>query len=80
MNCNLTQAERDRLIAETLLKLADQCSAGLAGIDAKNASLEDARVRLQDINRLIWELRWEVGPDAGGEPVLDTPNKAEAAE
>lgn len=73
---------RDQLIAAGLIKIADCCSEALAAAESRHFSAENARDNITDINRLVWELRWDVGP-AGGETELDREDdakKAEAAE
>jgi hypothetical protein len=63
-------AQRDRLIAEGLIRIADRCSEALAAADDRHFSQEGALNNITDINRLVWELRWEVGP-SGGDSELD---------
>lgn len=69
--------QRDRRIAEGLIRIADRCSEALAAAEEQHFSAENAHDNIAAINRLVWELRWEVGP-SGGETELDRDRDAEA--
>lgn len=63
-------ARRDQLIAAGLIKIADRCSEALAAASTDGISSSCLADQIADINKLVWELRWEVGP-AGGKAELD---------
>lgn len=69
-------AQRDKQIAKGLIRIADRCSEALAAATHEHYSEENALDNLKDIDRLVWELRWEVGP-SGGHTELD-PERAES--
>ena len=63
----MTRDQRDQEIAEGLIRIADRVSEALAAAeDYKDCDdLESVKQNLADINREVWRLRWEVGPDGG---------------
>jgi hypothetical protein len=70
----VTRDERDRLIAEGLIRIADRCSEALAAAADPAVDVEGLTENISDINLLVWRLRWDTGPAGGAdEPVLDAP-------
>ena len=70
--------QRDRLIAEALLRITDRCREALAAAALEGVSADCLGEQIADINRLVWDLRWEVGP-SGGKTELDRDHGAEGA-
>jgi hypothetical protein len=73
-----TRDDRDELIAERLIKLADRCSEALAAAHDPGCDVGQLTENLADINLLVWRLRWDIGPAGGGDPKLQ--GESEAAE